>query len=1412
MSKLFETTGQIHIDASAIPKEVMAAAKNAQQTLDQNQPKMNIAVDFTGMSKQDIKETADYYRKQIDKIKDLSEHLKTKRKSSTLDVKDLLREYLDEAFYDYDSAEIKGKEAAQKYLMAFQAVISHGLPTNKSGRQNLALYESLSNIAGYLDPKEILPFQEQITKTTAVIELMEDKLVDASKGIKQTVETGAEVFEDAEKQKQQAVKETTKQIEKEQKKQEELFKKSVEKVKNAVKEYSMENEGTSGDVMYHRRQTPLSSKSRKGETLDRLGDAISSEYGGQGSGIYLQSDVYDVGDGNHFYAVNMKAIRESSKLLELTTEEQATDVLTFFNLLQRYCMSLGGFEGYSEDLQGVNPQTLYNGFETFFKEINMTYDEFLSYIEEMKIVAKNAGELEILNDLGDFKFKDASGIEQTDSYTTRLLKSKGYEGVYFDPKSGYNNESQGSVIFDVQKVLDNLIKFKDRDDMELFDEKVLENGITVFEEYKQKAVEAKSVIEQLGDSIDEVSKKSSNKESKVFDDIKSSAEDAKSSVEDTKSSLEGLLSIIGQGSLLSSTPSDSDKTEVLSGDGISKPVEEASQAVSQFTNDVQVFVNGVKKWAKQDFLVSIPPSFKEEFEGKYFKDKSYLDEASTQARIINNPKSTPARQVDAQIRLKELFDESERLRQSYEDTAKVQNNLLDSTVPEVNQTPLSLIEESSGQLALFEGVEKQQEKIEETVKETNQVIEGQIDLLDYLSKQEAKTSEPTKDTFDASVESAKMEKVETATEQAVQAKKDFAMANEGVQDSVDGSKSKLQLEAELMESIAKNARDAAKAKADFVKANKEVKESADSSSESLDKESKSMDGVKDYAKEATVINNKKAGEIERLNSNSKTTSNVKRLATLAKRGEIDTTEYKNLMSTIEDIVNLQGEYTEAVNASGESVNRLKQASKNFSKNFISDFKNNREFLYKSFNATITNITEGKNFNKSDSKIVKNLEDDLKALYDFKLNNIDDVKILVQLIERISTGIKDVKGIPKENLLPNASELYNDLSKINGALSGGYKISRELRQEYKALQKAYQDAFDSNGNVKITNKELQKMRDLLSKVTAEFDATGKKKSLFGSFGQRLTDMNTKFLAQYFSWQDWIRYARTAFETIKDLDTAFTEMRKVSDESVKSLKDFQKVSFDIANTVGTTAIQIQNSTADWMRLGESLKEATESAKVSNILLNVSEFDNIDSATESLVSMSQAYKELEKIDIVDIMNEVGNNYSISTNELATALQKSAATLKVAGNDIYEATALITAGNAILQDADTVGTGLKMISLRILGTEEAKDELASLGEDVDDFVVQTKSKIDETVRNYTAVASNGFKGISVLDESGNYRSTYEILRDISKVYQEILEADKKAGTNRGQALLEVLAGEKFCLKFMETYIYRTHLIARIA
>jgi len=54
-----------------------------------------------------------------------------------------------------------------------------------------------------------------------------------------------------------------------------------------------------------------------------------------------------------------------------------------------------------------------------------------------------------------------------------------------------------------------------------------------------------------------------------------------------------------------------------------------------------------------------------------------------------------------------------------------------------------------------------------------------------------------------------------------------------------------------------------------------------------------------------------------------------------------------------------------------------------------------------------------------------------------------------------------------------------------------------------------------------------------------------------------------------------------------------------------------------------------------------------------------------------------------------------------------------------------------------------------------------------------------------------NGKSGFDILNESGNYKSTYEILEGIAKVWKEIGEEDKKMGTNRQSFLLETIAGK---------------------
>lgn len=417
-----------------------------------------------------------------------------------------------------------------------------------------------------------------------------------------------------------------------------------------------------------------------------------------------------------------------------------------------------------------------------------------------------------------------------------------------------------------------------------------------------------------------------------------------------------------------------------------------------------------------------------------------------------------------------------------------------------------------------------------------------------------------------------------------------------------------------------------------------------------------------------------------------------------------------------------------------------------------------------------------------------LNNEIEALE--KLGNIDKEvaeQNLKNEIARINASEKvakaeDAQAKQRTVNLNRQSKMIKDFSlwlSKNGVAAKAY--SNEIELIFNQLQQQGE----------LTAEQLNKVQHEINNIMATAAREGKTGVTFIETLQQRFKSLAAYLASFASFYDVIRYVREGIDIVRQYDTALTEMRKVSDESLSTLKDYASTTFDVGDAVGATALTVQNSTADWMRLGEAINEAQESAKVSNILLNVSEFENIDDATTSLVAMSQAYRDIDKMDIIDKLNNIGNNFSISTDKLAQGLQNAAAVLQTQGNSIDESIALITAANSQVQDISKASGGIRTISLRISGTEEAKAELEDLGEDVEDYIVQTSSKTQETIKNFTAVASNMGKGIDVLDANGNLRNTYDILLDISKIYKEIQEEDKKAGTNRANALVEYLAGK---------------------
>ena len=396
----------------------------------------------------------------------------------------------------------------------------------------------------------------------------------------------------------------------------------------------------------------------------------------------------------------------------------------------------------------------------------------------------------------------------------------------------------------------------------------------------------------------------------------------------------------------------------------------------------------------------------------------------------------------------------------------------------------------------------------------------------------------------------------------------------------------------------------------------------------------------------------------------------------------------------------------------------------------------------------------------------------------------DLKELKQASEEVDSLKNKVDALIKLTKKGTANATGKEVSglatKIESLLGGDANLSDDVSNKLKN----YLDILKSGATISKASYESMKAD------VQQFSAEQKKSfSIWDMMTLKMKE-GIAFLATKFSFYQIFNQFRQGVQIIHQFDDALTEMMKVSDETRQSLEAYQKTTFTTANAIGSNALQIQNSTADFMRLGESLKEASESAKTANILMNVSEFQSINEATKSLIAMSAAYDDLSKMQIIDKLNEVGNNYSISTSGAAEALQASASALRTAGNDMDEALALVTAGNQIVQDVSKAGNGLRTIALRLTGTKSAKEELEELGEDTDSLIT-TQSKLRDTIKEATAVASNQFKGFDILDDNGNYKSTYEIMLGIAQIYQEIVDTDKELGRNNANLLLETVAGK---------------------
>ena len=112
-------------------------------------------------------------------------------------------------------------------------------------------------------------------------------------------------------------------------------------------------------------------------------------------------------------------------------------------------------------------------------------------------------------------------------------------------------------------------------------------------------------------------------------------------------------------------------------------------------------------------------------------------------------------------------------------------------------------------------------------------------------------------------------------------------------------------------------------------------------------------------------------------------------------------------------------------------------------------------------------------------------------------------------------------------------------------------------------------------------------------------------------------------------------------VKEIDSALTELKKVTDETDETYAKFLKTASAAGAEIGTTISDFTNATADFARLGYSITEATDLAKAASIYKNVGDgITSVSQASESIISTMKAFgiEANDAIGIVDRFNEVG------------------------------------------------------------------------------------------------------------------------------------------------------------------------------
>ena len=414
------------------------------------------------------------------------------------------------------------------------------------------------------------------------------------------------------------------------------------------------------------------------------------------------------------------------------------------------------------------------------------------------------------------------------------------------------------------------------------------------------------------------------------------------------------------------------------------------------------------------------------------------------------------------------------------------------------------------------------------------------------------------------------------------------------------------------------------------------------------------------------------------------------------------------------------------------------------KTYSSDFTPSEQYTKNltELDTAIGNLVEYRNTLKNVSEVTVKQEAELKGL--------------VTACEKASDSFKSLSASEK-----GASQIAIDklVQRINKDLDECTNYSKEAKLGLRALRDELESANPRN------LKEITS--EIINIENAEIRAGRAGRSFFDTLKNSGFHQIAAQMAGMFGLYDVINIGRQAISTIVDLDDALLDLKKTTSMSSTELKNFYYSANDVAKQMGVTTKSIIEQASAWSRLGYSSNEqATEMAKLSSKFASISPGMDTDQAQEGMVSIMKAWQinpeDVEK-EILDPINQLGNKFAESNDDIVEGMKRSAAALAAVGTDYKDAYSLFTGVQEVLQNSEVAGRALRSISMRIRGYDENSEDGF---EQTDDEL----KNITGDLIDLTKTAQHA-QGVSIFKEGSTteFKSLVDYFGEIHDIWDEM-------------------------------------------